>query len=71
MRDTAEASPRVVAGRPLRCTVCEHDRFHHRPALLTSRGKAILDLEWLSPKAEIYICDRCGHVLWFRPPRRD
>lgn len=71
MKAKEEASLRVVAGHRLRCPICEHERFHQRSALLTSRRRALFDLEWLSPRAEIYVCERCGHVLWFKPPRRD
>jgi hypothetical protein len=66
-----EAAARVLSGKALRCPHCDHDRFRHRKALLPSRPRALFDLEWMSPKADLYVCGRCGHVAWFRPPRPD
>jgi len=65
-----ESTSLTIAGRALRCPVCEHDRFWTRQALLPKRGLAFLDLEWLSARADLQVCDRCGHVLWFVPPAR-
>jgi hypothetical protein len=66
-----EAGPHFVAGKALRCHVCEHDRFHHRQALLTRRGAAFFDIEWLWRPAQIYACERCGFLHWFKPPKKD
>jgi hypothetical protein len=28
-------------------------------------GLALFDMEWASSEALNYVCDRCGHILWF------
>ncbi len=55
----------VVEGRAVPCPVCGHDRFWTRRTVLSGRGLAIFNLEWAGSEAENYVCDRCGHVLWF------
>lgn len=54
-----------VDGRAVPCPICGHDRFWTRETVMSGRGAAFFDVEWASPSAVNYVCDRCGHVLWF------
>lgn len=62
-----QAEPVEVAGRPLKCTVCGHDRFWSRRAQLHSAGATFFGLEWAQPSADCFICGECRHILWFYP----
>ena len=53
----------------LRCEICEHDRFWHRRAQLHTAVASFFDLEWVQPSADCYVCDNCGYIHWFLPPR--
>ncbi len=64
-----DAKGHTVAGKALHCPICEHDRFWSRPTMLPRRSLAFFDVEWASPKAEVYVCGRCRHLLWFLPER--
>jgi len=55
----------VVEGRVIPCPICGHDRFWTRRTLMPSAGLALFDMEWASSEATNYVCNRCGHVLWF------
>ncbi len=59
------AQPCAVAGHPLKCPVCGHDRFERRQSLLNTRWMTFFEFDWLNRKADNYVCERCGHVLWF------
>jgi ribosomal protein S27AE len=66
-----EAERTIVAGKPLLCGHCGHDRFNHRKVILNSRMKALFDFGWLAPRADVYACGRCGWLVWFKPPKKD
>lgn len=55
----------VVEGRAVPCPICAHDRYWTRETVMVSRGAAFFNVEWASKGAVNYVCDRCGHVLWF------
>ena len=55
----------VVEGRAVPCPLCGHDRFWTRKTVLAGRPLAIFDMEWAGNEALNYVCDRCGHMLWF------
>lgn len=59
------AGERIVAGHALVCPVCGHDRFWKRRSLMNTPGLTFFGLEWTNRQAENFVCDRCGHVLWF------
>lgn len=59
-----EAREISIAGRHLRCQVCEFTRFHRREAELAS-GASFFGQEWANPKADCYVCEQCGFVHWF------
>jgi DNA-directed RNA polymerase subunit RPC12/RpoP len=62
----AETGTRLeVEGKTIPCPICGHDRFWTRKTLMDTRGAAFFGVDWTNPSAENYICNRCGHVLWF------
>jgi hypothetical protein len=62
-----EASQVQRAGYWLKCPVCEGDKFWHRESLLSTRVMTLIKLDWVNPRADIYICDHCRHIQWFLP----
>jgi hypothetical protein len=52
-------------GKPLRCTHCDGDTFSTRTVVLSTRGLAVMDLEWLGRSSDAHHCQRCGFVHWF------
>jgi predicted nucleic-acid-binding Zn-ribbon protein len=59
-----EAREISIAGRHLRCQVCEFTRFYGREAEL-STGASFFGQDWANPKADCYVCEQCGFVHWF------
>jgi hypothetical protein len=64
-----EAKPYEVLGKPLVCPICDHNRFTLRRSLLNTRALTLLDLDWANRRATNFVCERCGHILWFVPQR--
>ncbi len=62
-----KASQTQHAGYSLKCPVCGGENFHHRESLLSTRMMTLIKLDWANPRADIYICDTCRHILWFLP----
>lgn len=59
-------SKRVEINRiKLKCPVCQHDKFWERKTLMNTKGMTFFKLDWANKEAQNYICDNCGHVLWF------
>jgi len=54
-----------ISGKSLQCPHCEHDRFWTRSTLMNTKGVTFFGLEWTNKEATNYVCDQCGHVLWF------
>jgi hypothetical protein len=65
-----EPGPVEVAGRALRCLVCEGGTFWHQRAQLHSGVATFFGMEWTSPSADCAICGTCGYVHWFMPLER-
>jgi DNA-directed RNA polymerase subunit RPC12/RpoP len=65
--DQAQPSEVMVAGKPLHCPICSHRTFHHENYVMSSRIKAIFDVEWAGRKVDAYACENCGHIMLFRP----
>jgi len=59
-----------IAGKKLDCPICNHDRFTIRHALLNTRATTFLGFDFLNKKADNYVCQKCGHIMWFLPPER-
>ena len=52
-------------GKSLSCPICHHDKFWQRDTLLNSRVATFFKFDWANKSAQNYICDQCGHILWF------
>lgn len=61
-----EPEPVEILERPLRCTICGHDRFWRRTARL--RTGAGYFFNWGKPSAICFVCVECGYIHWFLPP---
>lgn len=59
------AGPRRVDGYDLSCPICGNSNFRKRQTLLNTPGLTFLGVEWANKKADNYVCDSCGHILWF------
>lgn len=60
-----EAKPREVKGNKLVCPVCGHKEFWTRRSLLNTTGLTFLGLDWANRSAQNYVCNHCGHIIWF------
>lgn len=56
---------RILDDVLLKCSICGHDRFHGRKAMLNTKGATFFQVEWLNREAECSVCERCGFVHWF------
>lgn len=56
-----------VAGKHLVCPICSNDTFWTRLTAMNTRGLTFFGLDWLNADAANFICDNCGHILWFMP----
>lgn len=65
--DKAKPEPVEVAGKSLRCVVCQYDTFWHRRAQLHGGVATFFNMEWTSPTADCAICANCGYIHWFMP----
>jgi rubrerythrin len=59
------ASVHTIKGNPLECPVCKHDRFWTRKTLLNTAGATFWGFDWANRQARNYVCESCGHILWF------
>ena len=64
-KDATSGEKFVVAGKPVRCTHCSHDRFEEGRAQLHTAGLTFLNVEWLNRSAATLACPRCGRIEWF------
>jgi len=69
MLEKAEPQPLQILGNPMRCEICDHDRFYQREGMINTAGMTFLELDWLNRSATCVICSRCGYVHWFLPTR--
>jgi predicted nucleic-acid-binding Zn-ribbon protein len=58
-----EAREITIAGRHLRCQICDFTRFYSRESQLTNG--ASFGQDWANSKAECLVCEQCGYVHWF------
>ena len=54
-----------VAGRELKCRICERDLFWERNAQMNTAAATFFNLDWANATATCYVCDACGYVHWF------
>jgi len=62
---SVEAREVQIAGRQLRCQVCDYTRFFRREAGLSSGASNAFGQDWASSQASCFICEQCGYVHWF------
>jgi transcription elongation factor Elf1 len=60
-----EGSSYSVAGHPVKCPLCGHEKFLSGRALLNSRGRTLLNLDWTNSSATTLVCAECGRIEWF------
>ena len=63
--DGNEPGDYEVAGRPVRCPHCGHQKFVSGHALLNTKGRTFFKLDWTDSSASTLICAECGRVEWF------
>ncbi len=61
-----EAKAYEVQGYKLVCPVCGHDLFWTRRSLLNTATATFFNLDWANREANNFICERCGHIMWFQ-----
>ncbi len=71
MSKDKEAAPRSIRGRHLACPVCRHTQFYTREYLLNTRAATFFNFDWANKAALTYICEQCGHILWFADETED
>lgn len=54
-----------IGGNILECPICGHSEFWTRKTLMNTPGLTFLNLEWANKSATNFVCNSCGHVLWF------
>ena len=59
----------MVLGQTLHCGICQHTRFWHREGQLHTGVATFFQLEWINPTAHCYVCEHCGYIYWFLPPK--
>jgi hypothetical protein len=64
-KEASEPSEYSVAGRPVRCPHCGQGKFAPGSALLNTRGRTALNVDWADPSARILICAECGRIEWY------
>jgi hypothetical protein len=65
MGEAPEGERFTVAGTPVRCAHCGHDRFIEGRALLNTAGLTFLNLDWANRTAATLACTNCGRIEWF------
>lgn len=65
-----EAREIRIAGRQLRCHMCDYTRFIEREAQLQSAAGMLFGQDWASSKATCMVCEQCGYVHWFLASRQ-
>jgi uncharacterized protein with PIN domain len=54
-----------VQGKKLICPICGGNLFFTRRSLLNTAVLTFFDLDWANKRATNYICQHCGHIMWF------
>jgi len=62
---SVEAREVQIAGKQLRCQVCDYTRFFRREAGLSTGASNVFGQDWASSQASCFICEQCGYVHWF------
>ena len=59
------AGKHKIAGKILECPICNNSEFWTRKTLMNTPGMTLFNIEWANKSADNYVCDSCGHILWF------
>jgi hypothetical protein len=62
---TENPQPVEVNGKPLRCVVCQHDRFWVTAAQLNKAVTTFFKLDWTDRSATCFVCSECTYIHWF------
>lgn len=62
--------PVEILGRPMRCLICQHDRFSQREIHLPSALAPFLEDEIEGPIVINFVCGKCGYVHRFSQRKR-
>lgn len=54
-----------IKGNEVKCPICSHDKFRDKKTLMNTVGLSFFGFDWANKEAQNYICEECGHVLWF------
>jgi hypothetical protein len=54
-----------VGGVMVRCSHCGGEEFDTGSALLNTRGRTLLGIDFTDRGANLLICTQCTHVEWF------
>lgn len=65
MHEANQPRPYAIAGRPVKCPHCSETKFISGTALLNSRGRTLVNMDWADPGATILVCSECGRIEWF------
>lgn len=65
MENPQESGEHEVKGHRLTCPICGQNRFWTRKTLMNTNAMTFFGLDWANKRADNYICDDCGYVLWF------
>jgi hypothetical protein len=65
MGETPAGERYTVAGKPVECPHCSHDRFVEGRAQLNTAGMSFLNLDWANRSAATLTCTSCGRIEWF------
>jgi predicted nucleic-acid-binding Zn-ribbon protein len=63
--EASEGEHFKVAGKPVACSHCAHNRFVEGRAQLNTAALSFLNLDWANRSAATLVCTRCGHIEWF------
>ncbi len=60
-----------IQGKQLTCAICQHLRFWQRKAQLNTAVATFFNFDWANRSAHCYVCENCGYIYWFLPPKED
>jgi hypothetical protein len=60
-----EAEPKIISGKTLKCSHCDHNRFFSKRVQLNTTLFSFFNLDAFNKNANCYICEACRHIHWF------
>ncbi len=60
-----------ILGSELECEICHHKKFWQRKAQLNTAVATFFNFDWANRSARCIICERCGYIYWFLPPKEE